>query len=82
MKKVDHKVTALAEATVYMPLLQEGTDVWSPVKAEVHPGGRYRIVGPMPQDEQWSFAPGSFVLCEPKTLSDGGQVIVASSIAT
>lgn len=65
-----------------MPLLDEGTDVWRPVKAEAHPGGRYRILGHVPQDEQWRFAPGSFVLCEPKTLSDGRQVIVASSIST
>lgn len=76
------KVSVVAEATIFMPLIQEGTSVWRPVKAQVHPRGRYRILGPMPRGEQWSFAPGSVVLCEPKTMSDGRQVIVASSIAT
>lgn len=39
--------------TIYMPLLDEGTDVWAPVEAEDLKSGRYRIVGATPEDQQW-----------------------------
>lgn len=49
--------------TVYMPLLDEGTDVWAPVHAE-QVGDRFRVLGPMPTWEQWAFPPGAVVLTE------------------
>ncbi len=49
--------------TVYMLLLDEGTDVWAPVRAE-QVGDRVRILGPMPSWEQWACPPGAIVLTE------------------
>jgi hypothetical protein len=63
--------------TIYMPLLNEGTDVWRPVSAVARPDGTYLVLGPIPvdqegmEDEEWMFAPGTIVLCQPKQLSDG-----------
>jgi hypothetical protein len=66
--------------TIYMPLLNEGTDVLRPVEAEAHSDGRYTILGSVPDDEQWAFSPGSIVRGETRVLSDGEQAIVASPI--
>jgi hypothetical protein len=50
-----------AIATIYIPLLNEGVDVWRPVKATKLTTDTYRIEGPIPDDEKWAFAPGSVV---------------------
>ena len=60
--------------TIYMQLLDEGTDVWRPVQAETLAGGLFRVLGPVPQDEKWAFSPGAIVLCK---LSDGVHVAYA-----
>ena len=57
--------------TIYMPLLNEGVDVWRPVEATHLGGDRYRIDDQVPSEEEWAFAPGSIVRCELKTLSEG-----------
>jgi hypothetical protein len=31
----------------------------------------YRVEGPIPDDEEWAFAPGSVVHCESRSFSDG-----------
>lgn len=61
---------------MYMPLLNEGTDVWRPVEVTPLYGGVYRVEGPMPADEEWAFAPGTVVDCRWKTFSDGEQKLV------
>jgi hypothetical protein len=71
----------MSRATIYMPLLNEGTDVWRPVEAEVFPDGRYKVLGSVPDDEEWAFAPGSVVRGVTKVLSDGHQAIVAAPIS-
>jgi hypothetical protein len=51
---------------IYVGLLNEGIDVWRPVKAEHLGGNVYRIVG-QPYDreiESWQFEPGDVVICE------------------
>ena len=59
---------------IYVELLDEGVDVWRPVEAEPVMGGLYRVIGPVPEDETWTFWPGSIVRCETRTLSgDFGQ---------
>ena len=58
-------------ATIYMPLLNEGTDVWRPVPATQVSAGTYRVEGDMPDDEEWMFAPGSVVRCELRAFNDG-----------
>jgi len=66
--------------TIHMPLLGEGTDVWVPIQAERVEEGRVRVLGPMPDDQVWSFPPGAIVTVSAKTFSDGttGMVAVAN----
>jgi hypothetical protein len=67
-------------ATIYMPLLDEGTDVWRPVDGEPLAGSGYRILGSMPEDERWAFQPGTIVRCEWRTFADGtgGMTVLGS----
>jgi hypothetical protein len=64
--------------TIYVALLDEGTDCWRPVQAEHLEGEAYRIVGvpPDPENEKWEFMPGQLVRCRPRLLS-GGECLVA-----
>jgi hypothetical protein len=62
---------------LFMPLLNEGTDVWRPVAVKTLHDGTYQILGPMPDDEEWTFAPGSIVAAQPRTFSDGKEQLVA-----
>jgi hypothetical protein len=66
--------------TIYMPLLNEGTDVWRPVAAEHLDGDVFRVVGPVPDDEEWAFPPGSVVTVAPKVFQDGIRGIVALAL--
>lgn len=60
----------MAEVTIFMPLLDEGTDVWRPVRV-LHLGqDRYRIVENAPAGEVWAYEAGSTVRCEQKNFSD------------
>jgi len=69
--------------TIYVGLLDEGTDVWRPVEAEELDNGRFRIISEnsSPDDERWEFPQGSVVRCERRHLSEG-PVPVAVSQAT
>ena len=51
---------------IYVPLVDEGVDVWRPVIAEVVGDQTFRIVGEniSPDDEHWAFATGEVVRCE------------------
>ena len=62
--------------TIYMPLLHEGADVWRPVQAERISGRCYVVLGPVPDSEQWQFAPGTIVQARSKELSEG-EVLVS-----
>jgi len=66
---------------LFMPLLNEGTDVWRPVAAERLNDGSYRIVGPCPNDEEWAFAPGSVVSSQLRAFANGEEHLVAVSIS-
>ena len=59
--------------TIWMPLDDEGTDVWAPVPAENLGDGRFRIIGPMPDHETWRFIPGSIVTVRSRRFSDGSE---------
>ena len=63
--------------TIYMPLLNEGTDVWRPVRARHVSDDLYCIEQEAVDDEEWAFAPGSTVICERKTFTDGYQGLAA-----
>ncbi|MCE9521122.1 MAG: hypothetical protein K8S25_01665 [Alphaproteobacteria bacterium] len=67
--------------TIYMPLLNEGTDVWVQVEAEPMTDGTYRIVGATPDDQEWAFPTGSVVRCTQKTFCGGENGLVAVEIA-
>jgi hypothetical protein len=54
--------------TVYVALLDEGTDCWRPVQAEHMSGDVYRLCGPKHEDEVWEFQPGELVRCKPRRL--------------
>lgn len=64
--------------TVWMPLLNEGVDVWRPVEAEAMPSGWYRIksVNEQPLNEKWAFGTGDVVVCQDRQLSEGQRLIV------
>src|SRR3546814_19014585 len=63
--------------TIYVALLDEGTDVWRPVQAAQRTDGSYIILSTNgdPEDEKWQFPYGSIVQCEIKPLSGGNQLV-------
>ena len=67
--------------TLYMPLLNEGTDVWRPVAATAVSAETYRIEGDVPEDEEWAFPPDAVVRCVAKTFSDGQAGLTAIALA-
>lgn len=60
---------------IYVPLLDEGTNVWRPVRADWLGGDRYRIHGNVPDDEEWAFKPGTVAICK----TDGYLKAVAAA---
>lgn len=58
---------------IMMPLADEGVAVWRPVAARKVGPKRYEVsdVGGVPEDEKWTFQPGTTVICELRTYSDG-----------
>jgi hypothetical protein len=68
--------------TIYVPLLDEGIDVWRPVDARRLSPDTYLIVD---QDydrrtERWEFEPGTAVRCR-KENRNGRQILVATEAA-
>jgi len=74
-------MTRETRATIYMPLRNEGTEVWRPVQAERCDDGSYRVLGPVPSGEEWVFSPGSVVRCEPHSFQDGKNGLVAAYLS-
>jgi len=66
--------------TIHIPLLGEGTAVWRPVAAERLPDGIFRILGEMPDDEEWTFKPGEMVVVRQHIFSDGMERMVADRL--
>jgi hypothetical protein len=65
--------------TIYVPLLDEGVDVWRPVPAHRVEQDVFVILRPDsydPSDESWEFPPGSIVRCRNRQTS-GGTVLAA-----
>ena len=69
-------------STIYVPLLDEGVDVWRPVTAKELPDGLHEIVSvnTHPSDEKWAFPTGSRVRCEPRSLSDGVHLVAVGLV--
>ena len=68
------------EAVVYVRLLDEGTDVWRPVRATALPDGNFRLLEPNgydPKAERWEFPPLTKVRCVTRKFTEGDQGLVA-----
>ena len=63
--------------TIYLPLLNEGTDCWRPVEAEPVGNNCYRILAAKLAEEDWATEPGSIVHCKLHRFSDGSVGLVA-----
>jgi len=66
--------------TIYMPLLNEGTDVWAPVVAEQIGPMLYRLTGLASADQDWQFGDtGQMVRVESRAFSsvEVGLAVVA-----
>ena len=59
--------------TVFVALVEEGTDVWRPVQARPLDGGSFRIIGvdADTSDETWQFPEGAIVKCQRRQFADG-----------
>jgi hypothetical protein len=67
--------------TIYVPLLDEGTDVWRPVEGMRLAENVYMVLGVVPDDETWAFPPGSRVRCEPRRVQGEAEQLVAMALA-
>jgi hypothetical protein len=45
----------------------------------IRKGDGYRVLGPMPPDETWMFAPGGVVKCQERAFQVGTRGLVAVS---
>ena len=66
--------------TVYVALLNEGTDVWRPVEARSLGRNLFRLIGVDEEvsDESWQFPIGAVVRCETKVFDDGNLGLTAT----
>jgi hypothetical protein len=73
-----------SEKTIYIRLLDEGTEVARPTRASFQGNGMY-IVLPTPDydptDETWEFPPGSLVRVQERRGVDGQYLLAFSSTA-
>jgi len=63
--------------TIYVALIDEGTDVWRPVEAERTNDGLFRLLGEPDDTEAWEFPPGAVVRCKDHTFFGGEHGLVA-----
>jgi hypothetical protein len=69
---------------IYVELLEEGVNVWRPVRAISEGNGVYRLPNEQPEGERWAFPPGARVACETQVLVEGGtnaETLVATRLA-
>lgn len=72
----------MSTVTVYVRLLNEGTDVFRPTEAERVADGIYRLLPTSdydPSDEQWEFLPGDVVRCQIMKLHGGERLVVVAA---
>lgn len=63
------------ETSIYVNLMGEGLNMLRAVRAEHLGRDYYRITEPMPESEQWEYAPGQVVRCRKKNLSSGKALV-------
>jgi hypothetical protein len=69
------------EKIIYMPLLQEGTDCWRPVRAVQMAEDIFKVLDHIPADESWAFAPDARVRCKNHVFSNGDTGLVVFKYA-
>jgi hypothetical protein len=62
--------------TIFIALLDEGVDVWRPVKALHVRDDVYQIRSKPPEGEHWQFSFAELVRCDEKTFADGRKGLV------
>lgn len=69
--------------TIYIYLLDEGTDVWRPAEAEDLGNNRYRIISMNndPEDKKWEFQTGDIVICEERVLNDSAPSLCLVAVS-
>jgi hypothetical protein len=68
--------------TLYVRLLDEGTNCWRPTQAELVKEGIYRLLPTTnynPDDESWEFLPGTLVRCQTLMLSEGSKIVAVAA---
>ncbi len=73
---------ATKQSVIYIPLLDEGVDVWRPTEGEMVADMVFKVLPTEtydPEDEHWEFPPGTIVRCEKQIKHGAGshQVLVA-----
>lgn len=64
---------------IHVRLLDEGVDVWRPVRARRLPSGVYELAAdPVPADEVWEFEPGAQVTTKHRLLDQKRAIIAVS----
>jgi hypothetical protein len=63
--------------TVFVKILDEGTEVWRPVTARKIEKNVYELNDPLAasMDESWEFPNGCFVVCEKRQFESDGKAI-------
>ncbi len=64
---------------IYVPLMNEGTQVWRPTMGEKLGHLIYRVMpinGYIPADEEWKFLPGTVVVCK-ESMRWGKKALIA-----
>ena len=67
--------------TIYMPLLNEGTDVWRAVEAIKIGDLGYMVTENPPADEDWAFQLGHILKCEERQFSGKAQLVAVAKAA-
>ena len=65
---------------IYVRLLNEGEEVFRPVKAVHTEGDIYQITQVQPSHEEWEYKTGSKVVVQKMNLSDGPCLIASGKI--
>jgi hypothetical protein len=70
--------TVSNRTTIFVALVDEGTEAWRPVAAERLSEDKYLIVGVCDTDDEvWQFSPGSVVRCELREFACGEFALAA-----
>ena len=67
--------------TIYIELMNEGTNCWRPVEARDLGDGRFQIISSQPENEEWQFRSGEIVECMRKEFQDD-SCLVAYKLAS